>query len=376
MFLRGPQHYSDRPERVEVIETHFAWVFLTRRYAYKMKKPMQQARMDYRTLARRQRGCRNEIRLNRRLAPSVYLGVVPLSRTREGELRIGRGQEAVDSLVKMRRLPAVRMLDRVIERRAVRAVDLESLMAVLAAFFRKARRWPMSGRVYQDRLRARILQNAKELRAHDLRLNRRRIDAVIRVQLEFLVRASDALATRGDRLIEGHGDLRPEHVWLGPPPCVIDCLEFDRDLRRLDPAEEMAFLALECTRLGAPDVAASLLQRYRRAMRDRVPEALVHFYMSRLASTRAQIAAWHVRDPQFPRRRPWIARANIYLADALRYGRLALGGFEEGRASSVVRAERPPLQQRSDRLARQHAPQRLTEERRDRKRDELARCSD
>ena len=375
-FLRDPQHYPDRPERVEVIETHFAWVFLAGRHAYKMKKPMRQARMDHRTLARRRRGCLDEVRLNRRLAPSVYLGVVPLSRTRNEGLRIGRGRHVVEWLVKMRRLSAVHMLDRVIAQGTVRARDLEALVAALAAFFRSARRRPMTSRVYLGRVRARIQQNARELRAADLRLNRRRVDAVVRVQREFLARAADAVAARASALVEGHGDLRPEHVCLESPPCVIDGLEFDPDLRRLDPAEEMAFLALECARLGAPGLAEDLLQRYRAGLPDRVPAALIHFYMSRLAATRAQIAAWHVRDPQFPRRRPWIARAHSYLADALRYGRLALREIEARRPASIVGLEGPALQQRGERLARKHATQCEAEERRHRERDEVARCSD
>lgn len=352
-FLRDPRHYSDRPERVEVIETHFAWVFLTRRYAYKMKKPMRQARMDYRALASRRRGCRNEIRLNRRLAPTVYLGVVPLSRTRDGALRIGRGVKVVEWLIKMRRLPAERMLDRVIAEGGP-PPQLEALAAVLAAFFRDAQPRPMTGRAYRERLRARTLQNVRELHAPDLGLNRRRIDAVRGVQLEFLSRA-EVLAARGRTLVEWHGDLRPEHICLGEPPCVIDALEFDRELRRLDPAEEMAFLALECIRLGAAALAEALLQRYCKALPDDVPDALILFYMSQRAATRALIAAWHVRDPQFPRHRPWIARANSYLADALRYGRRAVRELESKRASSVARSQRPMLQQRSDRLARQHA---------------------
>jgi aminoglycoside phosphotransferase family enzyme len=323
-FLRDPSHYPGRPGRVTVIETHFACVFLTRHYAYKLKKPMHRGTMDYRTIASRERGCRDEIRLNRRLARSVYLGVTPLSRRRDGRLAIGRGQVVVDWLVRMRRLPASRLLDLAIAADTVAPADLEAVSRVLTRFFRRAQRRPMTAAAYRDRLQNTTQQNARDLRAPDLKLNRARVDAVIRAQREYLRRGAKTLMARGTGLIEGHGDLRPEHVYLGPPACVIDCLEFDSDLRRLDPAEEIAFLVLECTRLGRRDLGEHLLRRYRATMPDPVPDALLQFYMSQSAATRAKILAWHIRDPAYPVRRPWISRANSYLADALRYARAAL----------------------------------------------------
>jgi aminoglycoside phosphotransferase family enzyme len=343
-------------------------VFLAGRHAYKLKKPMRQASLDYRTIASREVACRNEVRLNRRLAPTVYIGVVPLVRRRNGELALGRRGGVVDWLVKMRRLSATRMFDRVIARRAITSTDLGSLTDVLAMFFRRARREPMTAAAYGSWLRARTLRNARDLRAADLRLGRERIDPVIRAQLAFIAGASDLLGARGAKLIEGHGDLRPEHVWLGPRPLVIDCLEFDPELRRLDPAEEMAFLALECGRLGASWIGEDLLQRYRAAMHDPVPEALMQFYLSQRAATRAKIAAWHLRDPQY-RRREWLTRAHSYLDDALRCAGLALLGSERETAL-VVRRKRPAAQQRRERLARQHAPHGLAEQRSNGQRNE------
>lgn len=322
-FLADPRRYRGRPRTVETIETHFAWVFLTGGRAYKLKKPLRQGAANYSTLARRERACRQELELNRRLAPGVYLRVVPLGRDRKGGLVRGRGAQVVDWLVEMRRLPAARMLDRAILTGAIRAGDLERPVGRLAAFFRRARRRPMSDEGYLARLRCQILDNEHELLAPDLTLDRGLVQEVIRAQIVFLDRHTQLLAGRGARLLDGHGDLRPEHVFLGTrraAVCVIDCLEFDEDLRRLDPAQEMAFLALECRRLGAARIADELLAQYARAMRDPLPQALLRFYMSRCAAVRAQIAAWHLRDPALAGERPkWKARAHSYLTDALRH---------------------------------------------------------
>ncbi|MGA7540842.1 MAG: hypothetical protein WBW93_18965 [Steroidobacteraceae bacterium] len=369
-FLADARHYPSRPRRVKTIETHFAWVFLAGKRAYKLKKPLRQASLNYSTLAQRARACRAELELNRRLAPGVYLRVVPLGRKPNGALMHGPGVKVIDWLVEMVRLPRARTLDRAILRGAVGPRDLERIMARLADFFRHARRRPVSDRGYLARLRRQILRNARELRARDLALDRRLTEQVVRSQLAFLDRHVQLLTGRGARLLDGHGDLRPEHIFLGTrsaAACVIDCLEFDSDLRRLDPAEEIAFLALECDRLGAAHIADDLVARYARAMRDPIPQALILFYKSRRAVVRAQIAAWHLRDAAFAAESDkWRASAHSYLAEALRYirGVRALPGGMSG-SGSFLRRHRPGLEKRGHRLAARYPRQRLADERRD-----------
>lgn len=345
-FLADPRHYPHRPRAVDVIETHFAWVFLAGRRAYKLKKPLRQASLDYRKLARRERGCREELRLNRRLAAEVYRRVVPLARDPDGVLMLRRGGRITDWLIEMRRLPAGRMLDAALREGSLRAGDLGRLTAGLAQFFlRRAGHRAMSDRAYRARLRAQILRNERELCAPDLGVGYRRVIEVTGAQLDFLARGAGMFVGRGARLLDGHGDLRPEHVFLGTASrqaCVIDCLEFDARLRRLDPAEEIAFLALECLKLDAPGVADELIARYRRATGDPVPQALIHFYMSRRASIRAQIAAWHLRDEAFAgESRKWRGDAQAYLEDALHHVRWACA-LADGTADAHGELRRRP----------------------------------
>lgn len=326
-YLADPHHFPGHPGAVEVIETHFAWVFLAGSRALKLKKPVRQASMDYRALGGRERACRAELKLNRRLAPDVYLRVVPLRRTRDGAMSLRAGGRIVDWLVEMRKLPATRRLDGRLARGAVGARDWHRLVVRLGTFFGRAERRPMSDRAYLGRLRRQVERNVRELGAADLALSPRRVAALAHAQSEFLAHNAWIFAGRGARLVDGHGDLRPEHVFLGTRAsdvCVIDCLEFDPDLRRLDPAEEIAFLALECARLAGARAVASLLSEYRRVTGDPASQALVRFYMSRRAAVRAQITAWHLRDEAFAgEERAWRARAHSYLTDALRLSRQA-----------------------------------------------------
>jgi aminoglycoside phosphotransferase family enzyme len=322
-FLRNPGHYPEGGRTVRAIETHFAWVFLTARHAYKLKKPLRHASLDNRRLAARERCCREELRLNRRLAPRVYLRVVPLT-SRNGTLAIGGAGRVEDWLVQMRRLPSARMLDRILRRRTLHGTELDRLCARLARFFARAEPRPFAARAYLARLRRQLGECHRVLRSAGARISQSRVEALANAQRRFIVGAPQLLAARGACVVEGHGDLRAEHVCLGPPVCVIDCLEFSRGLRLLDPTEEVALLALDIERLGHARLAAALLARVPAARDHAAPESVVNFYMSQRAAIRAMLAVWHLGDPQFPDARPWISRAHSDLAAAYRHACRAL----------------------------------------------------
>jgi aminoglycoside phosphotransferase family enzyme len=333
-FLQSSGAYSGRSARIEAIETHFAWVFLTARHAYKLKKPVRQATMDYRTLAAREYGCREELRLNRRLARAVYLDVIPLT-SRGGTLFLGKGGQVEDWLVKMRRLPSSRMLDRALARRSLNGAELARLIKTLYRFHARVKHAPMAPRVYVRRLRRRIADNQRALARAGALIRQPLVAAITRAQRNFIWRAAERLSARGACVVEGHGDLRAEHVHLGPPPAVIDCVEFSRDLRLLDPAEEIAFLSLEIERLGHRHLAADLLNAARTTRYDFPDQSILDFYMSCLACARAKIAIWHLHDPQFRNARPWIARASSYLRDAQRHIGAALRQLRIDSASGL-----------------------------------------
>jgi aminoglycoside phosphotransferase family enzyme len=320
-FLRDPRSYPHRPARVTAIETHFAWVFLAGAYAYKLKKPARQSGMDYRTLAARRRGCQAELRLNRRLAAPVYLAVVPLTR-QGGRFRLdGRGRTA-DYLVKMRRLPATASLERPIAAAALRWRDLQAVVMRLAQFHRAARRKPMPPGRYVARLATGIRCNVAALRPFRARIDWARVLRIARWQQAALRRHARAIGARGAQLVDGHGDLRAEHVYLRPL-VIIDCLEFDADLRRLDPHDDVALLALGIAR-RQPALARRFLRGYAAALRDPIPPWLAHLYLSQRAFTRAKLAAWHLDEAQFPDPAPWLARADDDLRVAERHARGAM----------------------------------------------------
>ncbi len=316
-FLRRPEAYDPPPASVVAIETHMAWVFLAGGHAYKLKKPVKQRTLDFSTIEARRRTCREEVRLNRRLSPSIYLGVVQLGMTCDGRLVLGEIGPAQDWLVHMRRLPREGMLDRMVSSGEAVPGRLRPAAELLARFYRSLAPISMAPSRYRDRIRTEIDETARELGEPGYGVPKAEVEDVTR-ELEAFVAGNGPVLTarvQEGRIVEGHGDLRPEHVYLGPPPAVIDCLEFDRELRVMDAADDLSFLDLECRRLGSREAGGYFLAAYAHATGDHPPEALLSFYRRFRAFVRAKIAIRHLDHvPVDPDR--WREGARRYLAMA------------------------------------------------------------
>lgn len=319
--LRRPETYPDGPVRVETIETHMSWVFLTERHAYKLKKPVHYEFLDFRTLAARRRSCLEELRLNRPLAGDVYLGVTALALDAQGRLRLEGEGETVEWLVKMRRLPAERMLDAVIRRAALCADQVHQVAVLLAAFYRQSAPVRLQGEQYRRRCLRLVRDNYAALCEPAYGLPRERVTALHETLLALPERAPEWFERRAreQRIVEGHGDLRPEHVCLLSPPVIFDRLEFNRDFRIVDAADELASLCVECERLGDTTMEPALFRVYQEVTGDRPPPALVAFYKAYRATLRAKLAIWHVRELPRTEWPTWQQRAGEYLALAEKY---------------------------------------------------------
>lgn len=319
-FLRRPQSYPEPTRRVDPVETHMSWVFLTDAFVYKLKKPVRTSFLDFSTLALRKHFCEEEVRLNRRLAPGVYLETVALVEGPAGLSLAGAGQ-IVDWLVKMVRLPSDGTLDHAIRSGTVDRRDLDHLAARLTAFYRTAASIRMSTEDYLKRFERDVSENLAALGEATGVLPLADVRRIHDAQNAFLHKPDSPLATRarGGKIVEAHGDLRPEHVFLGPDPQVIDCLEFNRAFRCLDPLDELCFLAMECEALGAPAVGNRILQEYCREMRDDPSESLLDFYKCYRACLRAKLSFWHLREPTVREPERWPRQARNYLHLAGRY---------------------------------------------------------
>ncbi len=299
-FLQRPSSYPQRPSHVELRETHISWVYLAGRYAYKLKKPVRFDFLDFSTPELRKIACDAEIRLNRRLSPSVYRAVVSIRRSKAGRLTLTGDGEVVDWLVKMRRLDDTRTLRALLlDRRQVAASEdaLRGVATHLARFY--AEQAPLTIRTadFRCQLERHIEENEQQLVAlatngdHGLHVDT--IRRIHHAQKRFLVTHQPLFdnRVRDGRIVDGHGDLRPEHIYLYPEPLVIDCIEFNQEYRANDIVDELAFLAMECNRLDEWSVDGILFAAYQEASHDVAPPRLIDFYKSYRACVRAKVAS-------------------------------------------------------------------------------------
>jgi aminoglycoside phosphotransferase family enzyme len=318
-------------EAVRRLETHMSWLLLGGDKVLKLKRPVRYPFLDFSTVQARERDAREEIRVNRRLAPGIYLGLLALQ-WNEGafslvpEDRLPAPGQTIDWLVAMRRLPAERMLDHLIARHMLNPDDVEALLGVLVPFYRQARRCPIAEDDYVDRLRAEIAVDRDVLTLP--RLGLQPVDALLE-RMERALAVHDGLLrqrVRERRIVEGHGDLRPEHVCLVDPPVVIDALEFDVRLREIDPFDELCFLGLECAMAGDAGIGPLLLARCADALDDHPGAPLLQLYAARRALLRARLSAAHLLDAPVRAPERWLPQTRRYLVKAGD----ALRGFDAG----------------------------------------------
>jgi len=297
--LLDPALYPRSADRVELVETHISWVLLAGDRVYKIKKPVNLGFLDFTTLARRRRFCHDEVRLNRRLTHDIYLGVVEI----KGSLRAPRFEgpgRAIEVAVLMRRLPAERMLDRLVSDNPAPAALLDGIGTTVARFHATA---DTGGEIDElggiETIRRNWQENfaqtdavGPELLADD---TRRRVREYVAT---FLEREAPRFAARvaAGRSRDCHGDLQAQHVCCVEPVQIFDCIEFNHRFRFGDVAGEIAFLAMDLERLGRPDLAIRFLNAYLEENGDYEAAPLLDFYRAYRAWVRAKVTAFQVAD--------------------------------------------------------------------------------
>jgi uncharacterized protein len=314
-FLSRSDSYVPAPETVMARETHMSWVFMAGDRVYKLKKPVRFPYLDFSTLERRAAACRAELSLNRRLAPDVYFGVVPLTTTPTGHAIGGTGRVA-DWLIIMRRLDESQTLEELLKARKVSRSEVQRLADTLRRFYSRALRVPISPESYLLSLQKAVALDRHILLNQAFDLNRGTVERLSHIQHRFLQHRRGILAERVRRrfILEGHGDLRPEHIWLSAPFPIIDCLEFNARLRTLDALDEIAFLHLECERLGGRWVGETLQRRLAVSLDEDPATGVFLFYRISRAMLRARLSIAHLADPHPRTPEKWPRLAHTYLA--------------------------------------------------------------
>jgi aminoglycoside phosphotransferase family enzyme len=316
-FLGSTAAFPPSDGQVEVRETHMSFVFLVGDRVYKLKKPVTYPFLDFSTVELRHFHCEEELRLNRRLAASTYLAVRPLRQTQAGELTLSGSGRVVDWLVEMKRLPEDRILKRLIVDGKVTSREMDDLAEMLLAFYETGLASPVDGGPYLDHLAHEQAINRQILLRSELGLESesKEILQAFDKEINSILPEIEARAKRG-LFVEGHGDLRPEHICLCEPIQIFDCLEFNPAFRVLDPYDELNYLGIECAIVGADWIRPRLLDLAEDRIGNRPGMRLTAFYGAFRSLLRARLCAARLLEPTVLRRARWKPLARLYLAAA------------------------------------------------------------
>ncbi|MFQ5913064.1 MAG: AAA family ATPase [Nitrospinota bacterium] len=307
--LSRSEAYPHPVDGVSVLQTHISGLFLAGPYAYKVKKPLNLSFLDFSTLERRRQFCREEVRLNRRLAPGVYLDVLPVT-LREGRVRMGGEGEIVDYAVQMKRLPEERTLLRILQRGRLEAATLQELARRIAAFHESAE---SSGEISRwgrwEVVAGNSRENFEQVKPSvGLSLSRRVFEKIRALTERELERRRPCIESRAERGVprDTHGDLHLDHVYFFPderPPgdlVILDCIEFNERFRYADPAADSAFLAMDLEFRGRRDLSRLFTDAYFAASGDEGGREVLPFYKAYRAVVRGKVEGIKAREAEVP----------------------------------------------------------------------------
>ena len=299
--LSRPDAYTHPVEELRVIETHISAVFLTGRYAYKLKKALDLGFLDFSTLERRRHFCEEELRLNRRLAPQLYIDVMPVTGTPQ-EPRIGGDGDALDYVLRMHQFDPEQQLDRLLERGELDTRLIDRLMPIVTRFHAEAATAPADSDYGRpDVVFAPMQQNFDQLRplitdaAQTAQLDR--LEDWTRTQFETLRPLLEQRRAQGF-IRECHGDMHLGNMTLMDDQIAIfDGIEFNDDFRWIDVANEIAFFVMDLENRGAHRLARHVLNAWLEATGDYPALELMRFYLAYRAMVRAKVASIRLAQP-------------------------------------------------------------------------------
>ncbi len=306
-----------------LVQTHISYVILAGDYVYKFKKPVNFGFLDFSTLEKRRHCCEQELLLNRRLCPEIYLGLVEVHRRGEGFSLSGPG-EVVEYGIRMRRMPEERMMARVLDRGELEKSHLDAIVDVLIPFYRQAER---SGEIdafgTAEAVGVNVFENFDQTRdfVDQGALSKAQFDGISAYAADFLKDTEKFTSRiRAGRIRDCHGDLYSANICLADKVYIYDCIEFNQRFRYSDVASDIAFLAMDLDFHGQLELSAYLIDRFVRTSEDDTLVDMLDFYKCYRAYVRGKIGLFTAGDPAVD---PAVKEAS--LAAAGRYFRLAAG---------------------------------------------------
>jgi len=322
--LLNPEIYPDHPKEVGFFETHISLLFFTGNHVYKVKKPVDFGFLDFTTLDKRRYFCEQEVKLNRRLASKIYLGIVEITKVGERISFDARG-EVVEYGVKMKRIPEEFLMDKLVEKRQVTSKMIEAVSEKLVHFYFNAetsesiKSFGRPERVKQD-----TDENFEQTRKYiGITIPQEVYEEIKNRTNEFFRKGEKVFYDRisSDKIRDCHGDLRLEHIFLGDEISIFDCIEFNERFRYTDVAADIAFLAMDLDVHGREDLSEHLIRAYIGESGDLELVEVLDFYKCYRAYVRGKVESFRLDDPNIPEKekKEALHRAQKYFSLAHRY---------------------------------------------------------
>ena len=299
-FMLNPDTYPFKPEKVEMLQTHISYLFIAGEYVYKVKKPVNFGFLDYSTLEKRKFYCGQEIKLNSRLSPEIYLGVSEIVSDKSILSLDGKG-EIEEYAIKMSRLPPDMMMDRMIFDKRIDKAIIKKIADKIAAFHQSA---DVNSDISKFGDIEIILKNANENflqtdKFIGISLTQDEYNLIKDFSYKFIDNNKPILKKRVDenKIKDCHGDLRTEHICISDKIYIFDCIEFNDRFRYGDVASEVAFLAMDLDFLGEDTLSRYFVDSYIEISGDTDIYKIINFYKCYRAYVRGKVESFQLNDP-------------------------------------------------------------------------------
>lgn len=325
--LMKPEAYDEKVTGgIKLIQTHISWIFLTGKYAYKIKKPVNFGFLDFTTLESRRRYIELELELNRRLCPGIYLAALPINE-KDGALKIGGEGEAVEYALKMKQVPQDRLMDRLLEKGKVGRKEIGAIAKMLAEFHSKAETSDeIAGFGGPEKLRINWEENFSQVQPFVGQVISMEDFDSAKKKIECFMEGSRALfekRAQQKRIRRIHGDLHSGNIFIiSGKPCIFDCIEFNMRFSCLDTAADVAFLSMDLDSRKQVELSGFLVDKYMHYSGDFEMIKLLGFYKCYYAWVRGKVTAFRLNENLDEESRRKIAESSRkYFKLALDYSR-------------------------------------------------------
>jgi aminoglycoside phosphotransferase family enzyme len=324
-IMLNPETYPEPTGKIDLIQTHISFVFLTDKYVYKIKKPVNFGFLDFSTLEKRRTYCQKELELNRRLCPEIYLQVVPINKAKT--LKIGGDGETVEYALKMLRLPQDRIMTQLLQEGKIDKKVIDDIAKIVAKFHSEAQ---TNAEISEFGGLGTVKTNWDENFAQTQKYTGQ---TVSEADYDFMQTKINAFLTQnkalfqsridGKRIRDCHGDLHSGNIFVTDKICIFDAIEFNDRFRYSDVAADVAFLAMDLDFQGRSDLAEYFIGQYINYSKDFQLKQMLPFYKCYRAYVRGKVVSFRLDDPNIKAEEKEAAtkEASAYLRLAAEYAK-------------------------------------------------------